>query len=143
VSEGSDSNLHTFSGSQTFYLFFSAKEEQSSGASSLSGYPISEYFPFAKNVPFVVEVLAVLAAPFILFHPCHLGSYFYQVIRFFPPVQEEVLAVFVIHPVEILVSTAVALFVFLPIDFLALVAVFVVLRVFGNVFYWVLHFNYL
>jgi len=90
VSEGSDSNLHTFSGSQTFYLFFSAKEEQSSGASSLSGYPISEYFPFAKNVPFVVEVLAVLAAPFILFHPCHLRSYFYQVIRFFFPVQEEV-----------------------------------------------------
>jgi hypothetical protein len=91
----------------------------------------------------VAEVLAVLAAPFILFHPCHLSLYFHQVIRFFFPVQEEVLAVFIIHPVEILVSTAVALFIFLPVDLSALVAVLVILGVFGDFFYWVLHFNHL
>ena len=88
-------------------------------------------------------MLAVLAAPFIFFHPHHLCSYFHQEIRFFFPVQEKIWAVFVIHPVEISVPAAVAPFVFFLVDFPALVAVFVALWVFGDLFYWVLHFYHL
>ena len=91
-------------------------------------------------------MLAVLSAPVILeifLHSHDLRSYSDQEIWFLLPVQEEVLAVFIIHPVEIPVSTAVALFIFLPVDFPALVAILVILGVFGDFFYGVLHLNHL
>ena len=84
---------------------------------------------FITNTSFGVEVLAVLTAPFIIFHPHQLCSYFHEEIRFFLPVHEKYSAVFVIHPVEISVLVAVASFISLSVGFPALVAVFVVLWV--------------
>jgi len=94
---------------------------------------------FITNTSFWVEVMAVLTAPFIIFHPYHLCSYFHEEIRFFLPVREKISAVFVIHPVEISVPTTMASFISLSVGFPTLVAVFVVLWIFCDFFYWVLH----